>query len=523
MADPTFGLSINRIDNEPRIPVWSDMSVLGLIGTAPAARADTKASVTIGSGNAALTFTSKLSGSAGNAITVRFVAPSTANATLAVAVTGNDIVVSLATGSTAGVVSTTGAQLITAIGASPGASALVTVANAASSTGASVVSGMAAPVALVGGANEPFPLNTPVMMFSDDTDMLSGLGEAGTLIDALRLINAQLGEFQSAARVIVVRVAEGENAEATIANIVGDGITTGLAAFLDAGELTGYTPRLLAVPGFTSQRVAPAANAVCAALPAICEKLLAHAVVDGPGTTLQAALDWRATLSSPRLIPVDPAVKVVEGALTVVQAMSPAILGIAVRRDHEKGGRPFHSWANQPVYGIVGPSRPIRFSLLDGATEGQSLLAANIGILVRSERGVDGSLADGGFVFIGTDNAGNDNLWRFYNVTRGRDFIHLALIKTLRTYLGRFNLTQQTVQAILNTMETVMRDLKAAGDILGYKVAFLADRNDPENVRAGRIVVNFEAEEAPVLRHITVQSARSRTAVEQLISELATA
>jgi len=522
MADPTFGLSITRIDNEPRTPVWSDMSVLGIIGTAPAAAADTKSRATIGTGNAALTFTSKLAGVLGNAIDVRFVAPAGANAALAVVVTGNDIVVNLATGATAGVVTTTAAQIITAIAASAPANALVAVANAVGSTGASVVAGMAAPVFLTGGVDEPFPLNTPVMFFSDDPTALKALGATGTLGDAIALVNAQMGEFQASARVIVVRVAEGVNPTATIANIVGDGISTGLSAFLDAGELLGYTPRLLAAPGFTSQRTGSDANAVCAALPAICAKLLAHAVVDGPATTMQAALGWRETIASERLIPVDPAVRVLESGLTVVQPLSPAILGIAVRRDHEKGGRPFHSWANQPVYGILGPSRPIRFSLTDGNTEGQSLLAANIGILIRSERGSDGALADGGFVFIGTDNAGNDDLWRFYNVTRGRDFIHLAMIKTVRTYLGRFNITQQTVQAILNTMDTVLRDLKAAGDILGYRVSFQPDRNSPENLRAGKLVVTFEAEEAPVLRHIGIQSARYRPAVEALIADLAT-
>jgi hypothetical protein len=37
MSDPTFGISITRIDNEPRPAVYSDMSVVGLIGTAPEA------------------------------------------------------------------------------------------------------------------------------------------------------------------------------------------------------------------------------------------------------------------------------------------------------------------------------------------------------------------------------------------------------------------------------------------------------------------------------------------------------
>ncbi|MCA3573018.1 MAG: phage tail protein, partial [Aestuariivirga sp.] len=116
MSDPTFGISITRIDNEPRPAVYSDMSVVGLIGTAPEA----------------------------------------------------DPAV--------------------------------------------------------------FPLNTPVFLYSDDVAKRTSLGTEGTISDALFLINAQLGEFQVAAKVVVVRVEEGETVNETIANIVGDGISTGLEA-----------------------------------------------------------------------------------------------------------------------------------------------------------------------------------------------------------------------------------------------------------------------------------------------------
>ncbi len=406
MSDPTFGISLTRIDNEPRPAVVSDMSVVGLIGTAPDADADV------------------------------------------------------------------------------------------------------------------FPLNTPVFLYSDDAAKLSSLGATGTIRDAVNLINAQLGEFQVAAKVVIVRVTEGANATATITNIVGNGTTTGLSAFLSAGPDLGVIPRLLCAPGFTSQRTAPDANAVCAALPAICAKLLAHAIVDGPATTEQAAIDWRETISSDRLIPVDPAVKILSNGDTVVVPLSPAVVGVAVRRDHEKQGRPFHSWANQPVQGIVGPSRPINFSLTDGATEGQRLLSANIGVLLRGEMGVETAIAQGGFVFVGTDNAGEDDLWRFYNVTRGRDYIHLMLLRTLRFYLGRFNITGQTIQAVVNTMNIALRDLKADGDILGYEIKFTRDQNSPESLRQGRFTVNFAAEEAPVLRYLGIQSARYRPALDALLDDL---
>jgi phage tail sheath protein FI len=208
------------------------------------------------------------------------------------------------------------------------------------------------------------------------------------------------------------------------------------------------------------------------------------------------------------------------GSEVAVVPLSPAVIGIGVRRDHEKQGRPFHSWANQPVAGIVGPSRPINFSLTDGATEGQRLLSHNVGVLLRGELGVETAIASGGFVYVGTDNAGEDDLWRFYNVTRGRDYIHLMFLRTLRFYLGRFNLTGQTIQAVLNTMGFAMRDLKADGDILGYEVKFTRDQNSAEELRQGRFTINFAAEEAPVLRYLGIQSARYRPALDALLDDL---
>jgi phage tail sheath protein FI len=487
MSEPTFGISIQRIDNEPRPAVWSDMSVVGLIGTAPAANASI------------------------------------------------------------------------------------------------------------------FPLNTPVFMYSDDATMAAALGVTGTLADAIEGINDQLGEFQVAAKVVVVRVTEGVDVDTTITNIVGNSTNkTGIHAFMEAGPLLGVIPRLIAAPGFTHQRdtgvttiavtnggsgytsapsvsisggggsgatatavlgteegvdddavvaititnpgsgyetaptvsfsggggtlaaatatIADLANPVCAELPSVLNKLLAVAVVDGPATTLQEFINWRETMQSERLIPVETAVKV--GSPAVVKPASPRILGIAVRRDHEYQGRPFHSWANQPVQGIVGPSRAINFSLVDGATEGQSILAANGGVIIRGEMGVETAIASGGFVFVGTDTCSEDTLWQFYNVVRGRDYIHLMFLRTLRFYLGRFNITGQTIEAIRNTMAFAMRDLKADGDILGYKVAFTRDQNSPEQLRMGKFTVNFAAEEPPVLRYLGIQSARYRPALDALLDDL---
>lgn len=484
MSEPTFGISITRVNNDPLPVVGSDMSVVGLVGTAPDANAAT------------------------------------------------------------------------------------------------------------------FPLNTPVLMFSDDATKLASLGESGTIPDAIRGINDQLGEFQVAARVVVIRVEEGADTDATMVNLIGnEGNRSGIYALLTAGPILGVIPRLISVPGYTSQQhrgvatlniIAPGtgyavgdaitgtggggtgfagevaevdengaivavtiidpgngytsaptvsvtsgagigaditavveklANPVIAALPSVLERLVAHAVVDGPATTLQDWTDWRETIQSDRIIPVETAVKY--GVNAAVKPGSPRVIGIAVRRDHEFGGRPFHSWANQPVAGIVGPNRPIDFTLTDGSTEGQTILSQNGGIIVRGEMGVESAIASGGFVYIGTDTCSEDPLWTFYNVTRGRDYIHLMFLRTLRNFLGKRNIDAGAITDIINTMRFGLRDLEADGDILpGWRVYFTRDQNSPEQLRLGKFVVDFAVEEPPVLRFLGLRSQRNRASLELLLDNL---
>lgn len=277
-------------------------------------------------------------------------------------------------------------------------------------------------------------------------------------------------------------------------------------------------------PGVRAEYVATvvnAANPICASLTPVLNQLLGHAVVESSGISRQDDIDWRETLQSQRLIPVSGGVKIFdENGLTVVKPLAPRVIGIAVRRDHEKGA-PFHSWANQPIQGIIGPARDIGFYLTDDASEGQELLRHNIGIIARGEAGVEVAIASGGFVFVGTDTASEDVLWQFYNVSRGRDFIHLGLIRALRFYLGRYNIVGHTVQAILNTMRFFLSDLQARDHILGYKVNFSQVGNSAEEIRLGHLTVGFSAEEPPVLRRLTIESSRYRLAIDAMIADLA--
>lgn len=455
-----------------------------------------------------------------------------------------------------------------------------------------------------------FPLNTPVLFNSTDNKarMIEPLSQIG---DALSAINSQLGRMQRSARVIFTRVEEDDDNDATkrfwntVSNIIGNSSAgTGIWSFKRAGAVCGGYPRLVCIPGYTSQRpngvdeitmtdngegylevptveadtthgsgfvgtcvlgtgddagkvvsitvvspghytqaptltitpadgdpgdgatatctVADQANPIAATLPGVLNSYLGVAVVDGPATNQADAIDYRETIQSERIIIVDPDVDVLEDGEVVSRPASPRIIGVAVRRDFEYDGRPFHSWANQPLYGIVSPGRFIDFSLTDGATEGQDLISRNMGVIVRGESGDDFAIADGGFVFVGTDNCdeASNGIWQQYHKTRGRDFIELTVLRTLRAYLGRFNLTTHTIQAIVNTVSSIMLVSQSKGDILGFQCRFDRDENNPEDLRAGHIYIDARFEEAPVFRKATILSRPHRPALDATIAAL---
>jgi phage tail sheath protein FI len=265
------------------------------------------------------------------------------------------------------------------------------------------------------------------------------------------------------------------------------------------------------------------ANPVCVAFPSVLNQLVAHAVVESAGISEAGDRAWREGLSNDRLIGVTGGVKVtdVTTGATVVRPFAPRVAGAMVATDFENGNTPFNSAANRPIQGIVGPGRTIPFVLNDGANEGQSLLAANIGILVRGEVANDFAIASGGFVFVGTDNLGEDETWRFYNQMRGRDFINLMIVRTTRYYLGRSNITAHTIQSILNTLDGILSRMASRGYLIGYALPrFLGAMNSADAIRAGAITVAFKAEEPAPLRKLTVVHSRYRDAVTNMVVAL---
>lgn len=362
-----------------------------------------------------------------------------------------------------------------------------------------------------------------VRFTSSDTAFTSKLG-TGYLADAVRAVNAQIAPGSQAADITVIRCAEGTGADAaaklaaTMANVI-----KGLEALKLAPQKINATPRLIGVPGYTAQRTGDDANPVIAALPEVLSALLAIAVVDVDDASRDAAIDARETIGSDRIMPVGVAARVfdTDGTTVITRPMAPRILGLITRVDFQSGGKPFEPFANRQIYGLVNTSRVIPFDLRDGSVEGQQLLAAEVAIVTQGEVDIDGAIADGGFVFIGTDNCASDgDLWQQIHQVRGADYIDVEHMRITRQFLGR-KISASNAEAWINSLKFNLRDHKAADDILGYKVEFKPDQNSPEQVRAGRLTTDLGIEEAPVFRVAKRNVRRYRQAVNDLVADIA--
>lgn len=358
-----------------------------------------------------------------------------------------------------------------------------------------------------------YPVDTPIRISTGDPDAIAALG-TGLLKDAVAGINSQLGNLNFGCDATIFRVVEGVDVEATATNIA-----SVLASVGQIPSAVNATPRII-LAGRTAWRAdLDTANPVVAALPAACERLLAIAPVDVDDTSSANAIDARETMGSQRLMPIGVAGRVYEGENLVTRPMSPRVAGLFCRVDNENEGKPFDPIANRQIYGLAGLSRNIPFTFLDGSTEGQQMLESEVSIVVPGETGVDGAVADGGLVFIGTDNTDTGELWKQIHQVRGADYLTVKLIQITTQFLGK-KITADLAEAWLNSIKFMLRDHKAADDILGYKVNFLASQNSPEQIRLGRLQVDLGIEPAPAFKRADHEIRRYRPAVEGLVSEI---
>ncbi|MFC3902566.1 hypothetical protein SAMN05421749_103323 [Acinetobacter marinus] len=358
-------------------------------------------------------------------------------------------------------------------------------------------------IGIVGTAPEAdataFPLNTPVLVAGSRT-LAAKLGETGTLPDAMDSIFDQIG-----AVVVVVRVEEGADDQATLANVLGgvnatDGAYEGVHAFLAAENIVGFVPKILIAPGFTHTRTAadgdtPAiANPVVAELIGIAERLKAVIIADGPNTNDADAYAYAGDFGSKRVYLVDPKSLKTDSDANIVQAWSSAhVAGLLAKSDNDRGW--WWSPSNQTINGIVGTARAIDFVMGDANCRANLLNEKNVATIIRQD----------GYRLWGNRTLSDDSKWAFLCVVRTADMIEESLVAAHLWAVDR-GITKTYVNDVIEGVNEYLRYLKNIGAILGGECWADPELNSASQIAQGKIFFDFDFTPVYPAEHITFRS-----------------
>ncbi|UYY78414.1 phage tail sheath subtilisin-like domain-containing protein [Sphingomonas sp. R1] len=327
---------------------------------------------------------------------------------------------------------------------------------------------------------EAFPLNKAVLV-TDPEAALGNAGATGTLPNALRAIADQVR-----CPIVIVRVAEGANAGELGANVIGttnaQGIKAGMQALLAAEAQLGVKPRILGCPGLDTQ-------AVTTALVVVAKKLRAMVYAAAIGSDISAAKGYRANFTARELMLVYPdfyATDATSGAPVVSYGVARA-LGLRARIDLEQG---FHKTiSNVAVDGVIGLTKDIQFDIQDSGCEANLLNESQVCALVR---------AGGGFRIWGSRTCSGEPLFAFESAARTAQVLldtigngmMWAIDKPLRPSLAK---------DIVETINGELRQMTLAGQILGGKAWFDATRNPTDQLKAGKLTIDYDYTPVPPL------------------------
>ncbi len=298
---------------------------------------------------------------------------------------------------------------------------------------------------------------------------------------------------------------------ADIAAVTAAAMVVQAARLLDAQSELGVDPEILIAPGFTETVTRNASQTITSApgatgLDALATRLRGIVVADGPGTTRAAALAYRSTIDSKRVIVVDPKVKVLAADGTVSNAPASAyVAGLIARSDRDPERGWWASPSNQVLLGIAGTSRPVSFILGDVDSEANALNAGQVTTIVRQ----------GGWRLWGGRTLSSDPKWTFVSVVRTADRISRALLAAHLWAVDR-NIGATYVSSIIESVNAFLRALRAQGAILGGTCWADRDLNTDESVAAGRLYFDFDFTPAYPAERITFRSRITDDYVETL-------
>ena len=239
-------------------------------------------------------------------------------------------------------------------------------------------------------------------------------------------------------------------------------------------------------------------NPVVSALLTMANSLRAHVVAEGPNTTDSAALAYRSDWGSRRVYIVDPAVMVFDTDLEtpayVAKPNSPRVAGLIARIDSQVGF--WKSPSNETINGIGGITRQIDYSLGDPTSRANILNENEVTTIIR----------DDGWRLWGNRTASDDPKWAFLSVSRTADMIDISIQQGHRWAVDKV-VNKQYFEDVVASVNGFLRQLQARGAILGGRCWADPDFNTPADIAAGKVTFSYDFTPPTPAEHITFRSA----------------
>ncbi|QQN73159.1 phage tail sheath subtilisin-like domain-containing protein [Croceicoccus sp. YJ47] len=312
-----------------------------------------------------------------------------------------------------------------------------------------------------------FPLDRPALV-TDIRAALAKAGTTGTLSHALAAITDQASPV-----IVVVRVAEGIDADDTETNVIGgvtDGQFTGIEALLGAEAALGVRPRILGAPGLDTQ-------AVTDALVTAAQKLRGFVYAAAQGTDAAAAVTYRGNFGARELMLIWPdfaGTDVFPGD-AVARAM-----GLRARIDEETGWH--KTLSNVAINGVTGLTKDVHFDLQDASTTAGVLNASHVTTMARMN----------GYRFWGNRTCADDAAWAFESTVRTSQALQDTIAQGLVWAIDK-PLNPHLVRDISETINAEFRRLQGEGRLIGAEVLPLdMAANTAASLGAGQLALDYE-------------------------------
>ncbi|EBF8121246.1 phage tail protein [Salmonella enterica subsp. enterica serovar Aba] len=314
-----------------------------------------------------------------------------------------------------------------------------------------------------GGTDEPFPLNTPAVI-AGSTKKAAYLGSTGTLpADVADILN------QADAMIVVVRVAEGEDASKTQTNVI-----AGLNQLALSKQSLDIVPRIIIAPDFS------ATDPVAAQIEVVANKLRGVGYIDSPTAATPAEVVKRRQNYGARIEVLRPRVYTTSDTSGTPRPYSAIAAGHRCRIDNEKGF--WWSKSNQPIYGVTGLEQIDDFEIDSTTCTANQLNKNQVSTIIRYN----------GFRHWGNYLCSIDPQWSFECVRRTADDIEDSIaIAMMSDFIDR-PIDAHLGSDIIETVNGYIRQLYELGAINGGKAWLDSELNTKESLAAGKLYINVE-------------------------------